>query len=417
MATQPRRGRRLGALLERSDPATAQPRLPCELHPRETVFPTNRGARWRSEPWSPCRRSRAAYGLPYRRSGEGGFRDKKPINTGTRPADERQERPESGHCPCRLESPRPGGGDLGAHHGKESRQAAAKFEHRLEAQPAVHQLLALVHPQGEPLAEERAAFEARVRSIRERMVEVQAEIDQSRIAIGEGHEALRARAHDPGVEAEVRARVAEIDARSADSLVAFESSLVALRERAEVQTDEEVARWSTAASGRDRRCVAGHRRARGCGRRAASRPDGGGPRRRGSGGGAPGRGGADSGGGAASARVSAWTTRVCSRRRCVGASPRSMREVRRRSRLRVVVGGVARTGGAAHRRRDRAVGRPRRTVGSTMRCGPSTARGCGRRARRGPDGGGPRRGRWGGGGPGRGGADGGRGARARTSVR
>ena len=32
--------------------------------------------------------------------------------------------------------------------------------------------------------------------------------------------------------------------------MAFESSLVALRERAELRTDEEVARWSTEASGR-----------------------------------------------------------------------------------------------------------------------------------------------------------------------
>ena len=45
------------------------------------------------------------------------------------------------------------------------------------------------------------------------------------------------------LEAELRARVAGFDARCAESLVA-------LRERAEVQTDEEVARWSTAASGR-----------------------------------------------------------------------------------------------------------------------------------------------------------------------
>ncbi len=133
--------------------------------------------------------------------------------------------------------------------GKKADQLQRRFEHRLEEiSEQFDEVLALVQQQGEPLAEERAAFEASVRSVRERMAEVQAEMDQSRIAIGDWHEALHARARD--LEAEVRARVAEIDPRSADSLVAFESSLVALRERAELRTDEEIARWSTEASGR-----------------------------------------------------------------------------------------------------------------------------------------------------------------------
>ena len=95
-------------------------------------------------------------------------------------------------------------GSLGLIMGKKADKLQRTFEHRLEEiSEQFDEVLALVQPEGEPLAEERAAFEASARSVRERMVEVQAEVDQSRIAIGMARRLART---GPRLEAEVRAR-------------------------------------------------------------------------------------------------------------------------------------------------------------------------------------------------------------------
>ena len=158
------------------------------------------------------------------------------------------------------------------------RAEAQTDEHAAVAAGLVERWTAEVQERSRQCVDDAGVLEA---ELRRRVAEVEAEVDESRIVFVSSLVALHERAEaqtdehaavaagqverwtaevqersrqcvdDAGVlEAELRRRVAEVEAEVDESRIAFVSSLVTLHERAEPQTDEEVARWSTAANGR-----------------------------------------------------------------------------------------------------------------------------------------------------------------------